>query len=78
MTLCNLNPNASAEVHCRLQGSRAKSISGRVLTAGEMQANNTFDAAETIKPREFREFTPTDDGFTASLPAKSVVVLELE
>jgi alpha-L-arabinofuranosidase len=43
-----------------------------------MQANNTFDAAETIKPREFREFTPTDDGFTASLPAKSVVVLELE
>ena len=34
VTLCNLNPNAAAEVHCQLQGSRAKSISGRVLTAG--------------------------------------------
>src|SRR5271157_5900333 len=50
----------------------------RVLTAGEMQAHNTFDAPETIKPSEFRQITPTDEGFTALLPAKSVVVLELE
>jgi alpha-L-arabinofuranosidase len=78
VTLCNLNPNAAAEVHCQLQGGRAKPISGRVLTAGEMQAHNTFDAPDTIKPGDFREFTPTADGFTASLPAKSVVVLELE
>ena len=78
VTLCNLNPNASAEVLCQLQGSRAKLSSGRVLTAGQMQAHNTFDAPETIKPAEFREFTRSDEGFTTSLPAKSVVVLELE
>ena len=36
VTLCNLNPDVSAEIHCQLQGSRAKPISGRVLTAGEM------------------------------------------
>jgi alpha-L-arabinofuranosidase len=78
ITLCNLNPIAAAEIHCQLEGSRAKSISGRVLTAREMQAHNTFDAPETIKPSEFREFTPTDEGFTTSLRAKSVVVLELE
>ncbi len=61
-----------------MQGTRAKPISGRVLTAGEMQAHNTFAAPEAIKPAEFRDFTPTGDGFTTSLPAKSVVVLELE
>jgi alpha-N-arabinofuranosidase len=43
-----------------------------------MQAHNTFDSPETIKPGEFREFKLTDDGFTATLPGKSVVVLEIE
>ncbi len=78
LTLCNLNPNASAAVQCQLLGGQAKPVSGRVLTAPDMQAHNTFDAPEAIKPAEFREFTPTADGFTATLPAKSVVVLALE
>ncbi len=37
-----------------------------------------YKAPETIKPGAFQEFTPTDGGFTASLPAQAVVVLELE
>ena len=60
------------------RGCPARGVAGRVLTAPEMQAHNTFDSPETIKPAEFRDFTRTDDGFTAKLPAKSVVVLELE
>ena len=43
-----------------------------------MQAHNTFDSPETIKPAEFQDVRPTEHGFTATLPAKSVVVLELE
>jgi alpha-N-arabinofuranosidase len=78
ITLCNLNPNIPAELNCQLQDSRAKPTSGRMLTAGNMQAHNTFDAPETIKPAEFREFTPTAEGFSTLLPAKSVVVVELE
>jgi alpha-N-arabinofuranosidase len=78
VTLCNLNPNSPADLHCELKGARAKSLSGRVLTAGLMQAHNTFDSPQTIKPGEFREFKSTDLGFTATLPAKSVVVLEVE
>lgn len=49
-----------------------------MLTTGEMQEHNTFDSPEAIKPAEFRDFTRTGDGFTVNLPAKSVVVLELE
>jgi alpha-N-arabinofuranosidase len=78
ITLCNLNPNSSAELKCDLLGAKARSVSGRVLTANEMQAHNTFDAPESIKPAEFKDVKLTGEGLTATLPAKSVVVLEIE
>jgi len=78
VTLCNLNPNQPAEVACDLQGAKAQKISGRVLTAPEMNAHNTFDQPDNVKPAEFNTFRVTNDGFTTTLPPKSVVVLELK
>jgi len=78
VTLCNLNPNQSIEVPCELQGAKAGKISGRVLTAPEMNAHNTFDRPDHVKPAEFNTFKVTDDGFITTLPAKSVVVLEVD
>jgi alpha-N-arabinofuranosidase len=78
VTLCNFNPSAPAEVVCELQGAKAQKLSGRVLTAPEMGAHNTFDQPERVKPAEFSGFAARDNGFTVTLPAKSVVALELE
>jgi alpha-L-arabinofuranosidase len=78
VTLCNLNPNQSIELPCELPGARAKKISGRVLTAPEMNSRNTFDQPDNVKPIEFNAFKITDNGFVTTLPAKSVVVLEVE
>ena len=78
VSLCNLNPNAPVEVTCDLQGAKPTSVSGRVLTAEAMQAHNTFAKPETVKPAAFSDCKVTDGGFTAKLPAKSVVVLELK
>ena len=78
VTLCNLNPNQSAEVDCELQGAKANRLAGRVLTAPEMNAHNTFDQPESVKPADFSAFKTTPAGFTATLPSKSVVVLTVE
>jgi alpha-N-arabinofuranosidase len=78
VTLCNLNPNQPAEITCELQGAKASKLSGRVLMAPEMNAHNTFKNPEAIKPAEFSGFKTTDSGFVTTLPAKSVVVLEVE
>ncbi|MGB8371062.1 MAG: alpha-N-arabinofuranosidase [Limisphaerales bacterium] len=78
VTLCNLNPNQSIEVPCELQGAKATKLSGRILTAPEMNAHNTFDQPDNVKPTEFNAFKLTDNGFVTTLPAKSVVVLEVE
>jgi alpha-N-arabinofuranosidase len=78
VTLCNLNANAAAEVTCELKGAKAGTLKGRVLTAPEITAHNTFDQPERVQPAEFTAFKVTDAGFTTALPARSVVVLEVE
>ena len=39
---------------------------------------NTFEQPETVPPAACNEFAANDQGFTANLPAKSVIVLEIE
>jgi alpha-N-arabinofuranosidase len=78
VTLCNLNPNQSAEVTVDLQGAKAQRISGQVLTDAAMNAHNTFEKPDAIKPADFSAFKTTEAGFTVTLPAKSVVALEVD
>ena len=78
VTLCNLNPDRPAEVTCDLQGAKARKLTGRVLTAPEMNAHNTFDQPDNVKPVEFDAFQVTANGFITTLPSKSVVVLEVD
>jgi alpha-N-arabinofuranosidase len=78
VSLCNLNASAAAEVTCELRGAKAKSVSGRVLTADEITAHNTFEHPDSVHPEEFHAFKTTETGFSATLPAKSVVMLEIE
>jgi alpha-N-arabinofuranosidase len=78
VTLCNLNPNQPAQVSCELQGAKAAKLSGRVLTAPEINTHNTFEQPENVKPAAFDAFETTDGGFNTTLPSKSVVVLTVE
>lgn len=38
----------------------------------------TFEKPDAIQPAEFKDFKTAEGGFTATLPAKSVVALEVE
>lgn len=78
VTLCNLNPNATAELTAEIGGAKLTKVIGRVLTAETMQAHNTFDHPDTVKPAAFSEVQVQPRGFTVKLPAKSVVALALD
>jgi alpha-N-arabinofuranosidase len=78
VTLCNLDPMNPTDVACKLQGIEPAKVSGRVLTGDDMTAHNTFEKPETVKPAVFDGFSLRDDMLTVKLPAKSVVVLEIE
>ncbi len=78
ISLCNLDPRATAKVVCELRGLEPKKVSGQVLTAAAMNAHNTFDNPEQLKPASFDDAVLNDSTLTVTLPAKSVVVLRIE
>ena len=54
-------------------GSAGKSSRPREITS-----HNTFEKPAVVEPAAFKDAKITETGFTATLPAKSVVVLEIE
>ena len=78
ISLCNLDPNKKAEVRCALEGAEPGKISGRVLTSEKMTDHNTFENPDVVKPATFSGFKLDGNILTATLPAKSVVVLEIQ
>jgi alpha-N-arabinofuranosidase len=77
LSIVNLDPNRPAEVSTTVSGSNVKNISGEILTASMMNAMNTFDNPNTIKPAAFSSYKLQGSQLTLNIPAKSVVVLEL-
>ncbi len=77
LTISNLNPEKGSEVTVTVRGMAAKAISARVLTAPKMDSYNSFDHADVVKPVAFHGVKLQGDTLTISLPAKSVVAIEI-
>ncbi len=78
VSLCNIHPDSAVRVEAQLQGADAKRITGQVLTAGAINAHNTFERPGVVEPAVFRDVTVVDRGFVTQVPAKSIVVLTVE
>ena len=61
----------------KLVGASAKSATGRILTAKTMDAHNTFDQPDAVKPAPFKA-TRKGDELRVELPPKSIVVVAVE
>jgi alpha-N-arabinofuranosidase len=77
IALANLDPNKPATVDARLAGITATTASGQIITAQAMNARNTFDRPDAVRPAAFNGASVKGDTLTATLPPKSVVVLDL-
>jgi alpha-N-arabinofuranosidase len=77
VSLVNTSASDAAAVECQLAGIEATKVAGRVLTATALDAHNTFDKPEQVKPAEFKNATMSKGTLKATLPAHSVVVLSL-
>jgi alpha-N-arabinofuranosidase len=79
LSIVNLDPDHAVQLTAKLDGIQAKNVSGQILTASAMNAHNTFDAPDAIKPAAFSDFQiKAPDQLTVNLPSKSVVVLEIQ
>jgi alpha-N-arabinofuranosidase len=78
LSICNIDPKAPAELICELRGATIKSVTGRVLTASKMNTHNTFDEPDAVKPTALDGIKLQDGKILATLPSKSVAVLDIE
>jgi alpha-L-arabinofuranosidase len=77
ITLANLDPNRARTIQAAVRGQNVSRVSGRILTADDMRAHNTFERPNTVQPAQFTGARLSGGNLTIQLPAKSVVVLEL-
>ena len=77
ISLCNVDPNNPIDLSIVLHGATAERLVGRVLTANVMQAYNTIERPEMVKPAPFDGATLTPDGVQVKMPPMAVVLLEI-
>ncbi len=79
LTICNINPNRDADISCYIEdfGLFGK-IEGRVLTADVMNAMNTFDNPDNLKPVGFTDFSIKENKISLKIPSKSVVLVTIK
>nr|WP_144928486.1 alpha-N-arabinofuranosidase [Paenibacillus bovis] len=80
ISLCNLDHQNSADLQFDLRGMdlEAASVTGTILTANEMNAHNTFEQPNNVKPVDFSDVKIDGQSLSVSLPPMSVVVLAVQ
>jgi len=78
ISLVNMDPNQARTIETEIERASVSQVSGRVLTADAINAHNTFEQPNTVEPEPFDGASLSDGLLTVELPAKSVVVLELQ
>ena len=78
LALANADPERPITVSVRLDGASASTVSGSVITAPQMNAHNTFEQPDVVKPVAFDGARVKAGALTVALPARSVVVLRLD
>lgn len=77
VSLVNIDPEQTIEVVLKLRGTDVHEVNGTLLTSVEISSHNTFEKPREVVPVEFDDLKMIKDGIVVTLPAKSVVVLEI-
>ena len=77
VALVNLNPNQAIAVSIAIPSLSLSQVKGTVLTAAAIDAHNTFENPDLVHPVAFNAATINGHSLSLSLPAKSIIVLNL-
>lgn len=77
LSLVNFDPSRPATLTVNLDGADVGDASGRILSAEEMDAHNTFEEPEALTPAPF-EGRASGEQIVFELPPKSTAVVALE
>ncbi len=79
VTITNLDPANSKEVNCDLRGTeKIAFVRGQVVTGEKINSYNDFGKAEAVSLKEFKDVKMNGTTAVVKIPAKSVVMIELQ
>jgi alpha-N-arabinofuranosidase len=76
--LANLDPNRPMTVSVQIDGIAGSAVSGQLLTAPAMNTLNSFEVPDGVVPVAFDGARIVGKTLSLTLPAKSVVMLDLQ
>ncbi|GHV69366.1 intracellular exo-alpha-L-arabinofuranosidase 2 [Spirochaetia bacterium] len=77
VSLTNIDLKNDQKISLDIRGLSAKSVSGSIITSAAMQDHNTFDKPDVVGIAKFNDAVISGSKLTVTLPAKSVVTLEI-
>ena len=77
ITLCNLDPVKAQDISFDIQGLKLANVSGKIITANKINAYNDFGKKEEVSMSDFKNAKLNNGQVVASIPAKSVVLIQL-
>ena len=78
VSLTNVELTNAQEVSIDLKGFTGKNVSGRILTSDKVSDYNDFEHPNRVQPTAFNGAKLKNGKLTVKIPAKSIVVLELQ
>lgn len=78
ISLANLQPTKAENLRCELKGTNGSKVTGEIITAATMNAYNDFGKLEAVNIKPFAGAELRNGILTVSLPAKSIVTLEVK
>lgn len=78
ISLANVDVDNAQNITLDLQGEKIKRVNGRILSSASINDHNTFEKPDVVKPIAFDGAKIERGQLKVNLPAKSIVVLEVE
>ncbi len=78
ISFVNVHHSEAQTITCSSVNFKPKAVSGQIIASKRIDSHNTFDDPDEVAPAKFSGATITKGGLKVVLPARSVVVLELE
>ncbi|HNV29409.1 MAG TPA: alpha-N-arabinofuranosidase [Cyclobacteriaceae bacterium] len=78
ISLVNIDSKNNQEITIDLRGGKYSSVTGRILNSPKLQDHNTFEQPDLVKPVPFKQATLSGNILKVTLPAHSIVVLEMK
>jgi alpha-L-arabinofuranosidase len=78
ISVTNINSEKAENISIKIEGENRKKVTGRILTSSNIHDHNTFDDPHKIEPKIFTGASLKNNVINLTVPAFSLVVLELK